>query len=62
MLFNVQECKCLHICCNNACANYSIGGIEATNSSYERDLGVVIDESLNYYRQCAKPVSQHTRS
>ena len=37
-------------------ANFSIGGIEVTNGSCERDLGVVIDESLNYNRQCAKVV------
>ena len=37
-------------------ANCSIGGVEVTNSSCERDLGVVIDESLNYNRQCAKAV------
>ena len=27
-----------------------------TNSSCERNLGVVIDESLNYNRHCAKAV------
>ena len=37
-------------------ANYSIGGVEVTNSSCERDLGVVIDESLNDNRQCSKAV------
>ena len=40
----------------NTYANYSMGGVEVTNSSYERDLGAVIDESLNYNRQCAKAV------
>ena len=56
MMFNAQKCKCLHIGYKNTYANYSIGGVEVTNSSCERDLGVVIDESLNYNRQCAKAV------
>ena len=38
---------------HDAYANYSIGSVEATNSFYERDLGVVIDESLNFNRQRA---------
>ena len=30
----------------NTYANYYVGSIEVTNNSYERDLRVVIDESL----------------
>ena len=56
MLFNAKKCKCLHIGYINTYENYAIGGVEATNSSYEIDLGVVIDESLNYNKQCAKAV------
>ena len=56
MMFFAQKCKCLHIGYENTYANYSIGGVEVTNSSCERDLGVVIDEYLNYNRQCAKAV------
>ena len=56
MMFNAQKCKSLHIGYKNTYANYSMGGVKVTNSSCERDLGVVIDESLNYNRQCAKAV------
>ena len=56
MMFIAEKCKCLHIGYRNTYANYSIGDVEVTNSSCERDLGVVIDESLNYNRQCAKAV------
>ena len=56
LMFNAQKCKCLHIGYKNNYGNYSIGGVEVTNSSCEGDLGVVIDESLNYNRQCAKAV------
>ena len=44
MMLNAQKSKCLHIGHKNTYANYSIICIEITNCSYERDLGVVIDE------------------
>ena len=47
MLINAQKCKCLHIGHKNTYENYTMGGVEVTNSSYERDLGIVTDESLN---------------
>ena len=56
MMVIAQKCKFLHIGYRNNYANYSMGGIEVTNSSYERDLGVVIDESLNHNIQCAKVI------
>ena len=56
MMFSAQKCKCLHIGYKNTNGNYSIGGFEVSSTSSERDLGVVIDESLNYNRQCAKAV------
>ena len=54
-MFNAQKCKCLHIGLKNTYTNYSIGGVEVTNSSYEAYLGV--DECLINNRQCAKAVS-----
>ena len=33
LLLNAQKCKCLHIGYKNTYANYSIGGVEVTNSS-----------------------------
>ena len=42
MMLNAQKSKCLHIGHKNTYANYSIGGVEVTNSSYEKDLGVII--------------------
>ena len=56
MMFNDQKSKYVHIGHKNTYAYYSIGGVEVINSSYERYLGVIIDESLNYNRQCAKAV------
>ena len=47
MMFNDQKSKYLHIGHKNTYGSHSIGGVEATNSSYQRDLRVIIDESLN---------------
>ena len=63
MLSNAQKFKCPHIGHKNTYTNYSIGGVDVTNITYERELGVVnIDESLNYNRQCAKAAYQQTGS
>ena len=35
ILLNAQKCKCLHIGYKNTYANYSVGGVEVTISSYE---------------------------
>ena len=48
-------------CSGNTYANYSIGGVEVTNSCYERDLGLAIDESIDYNGQYAKVDSSATK-
>ena len=57
MSFNTSKCKCLHIGYNNNEANYSIGGEVVDNVSSERDLGVLIDNSLSSSKHCAKAVA-----
>ena len=56
MMFNAQKCKCLHFGHANIHANYCIGGVQIEQIQFEKDLGVLIDESLNPSRQCAKAV------
>ncbi|KAJ8019440.1 hypothetical protein HOLleu_41039 [Holothuria leucospilota] len=52
MLFNAQKCKCLHVGHFNAQASYFIGGVQVEAIEYEKDLGVLIDNSLSPSRQC----------
>jgi len=46
MKFNASKCKVLHFGSNNSRLDYSIEGNRLENSVEERDLGVIINESL----------------
>jgi hypothetical protein len=54
MEFNAEKCKCLHIGAKNSSHEYSIGGNMVAATTQEKDLGVLIDSSLNWGKQCAK--------
>ena len=56
MLFNIDKCKCLHFGHRNIKHNYSIGDSIIQTVSEERDLGVIIHQSLNASTHCAKAV------
>ena len=47
-MFNAQKYKCLHIGYQNDCANYSIGYVDVTNSSYKKYLRAVFKQKLFY--------------
>ena len=58
MLFNVAKCEVVHFGYNNPKENYTLGGIPIDTLIHEeRDLGVIIDESLKCRKQCAKAVN-----
>ena len=54
MAFNVSKCKILHMGKNNMSHKYRIGGVEVPNHQEERDIGVIIHDSLKPSRQCAE--------
>ena len=57
MAFNVSKCKILHMGTqgkNNMSHKYRIGGVEVPNHQEERDIGVIIHDSLKPSRQCAE--------
>ena len=53
MQFNVKKCKVLHCGRNNPRTSYTMGGVELGQAKEERDLGIIIDETLKPSRQCA---------
>ena len=57
MLFNVDKCKCIHYGHNNPQHTYSIGGNDVVNDSKEKDLGVIINDSLSVSDQVSKVVN-----
>jgi ribonucleases P/MRP protein subunit RPP40 len=52
MLFNEQKCKVMHIGRTNLNSQYTLNGIALTTTDEERDLGVVILNSLKASSQC----------
>jgi len=57
MLFNIAKCGVVHIGHNNPKEKYNLGGIQIDTLREERDLGVIIDESLKCRKQCVKAVN-----
>jgi len=57
MLFNVAKCGVVHIGHNNPKENYTLGGKQIDTLHEERDLGVIIDETLKCRKQCVKAVN-----
>jgi len=54
MLFNIDKSKVMHFGFNNKEADYILGNQRHSAVEDERDLGVIVDESLKSNRQCAK--------
>jgi hypothetical protein len=56
MLFNVDKCKVIQFGFNNRKASYSMGNNVLESVTEERDLGVIIHQSLKSSSQCVKAV------
>jgi hypothetical protein len=56
MLFNVSKCKCLHFGYNNTRHQYQLGNEYIESVAEEKDLGVIVHESLSVSHQVAKAV------
>ena len=50
MEFNVDKCKVMHIGRDNPGHAYTMGGVDLTVTREERDLGVLIDDRLEFDR------------
>ena len=53
MQFNIKKCKVIHCGRNNPRIKYNMGGTELGQAREERDLGIIVDETLKPSRQCA---------
>jgi hypothetical protein len=54
MLFNINKCGVLHFGHNNKKYDYTINSDKIETRQDERDLGVIIDNSLKSSKQCVK--------
>ena len=58
MLFNLDKCHVMHIGFNNPRAGYTMNGNAVTEVTEEKDLGVTIQSSLKWNKNCAESVSK----
>ena len=58
LLFNRAECKVIHFGKNITRQVYTMGGMNLEVSKQEKDLGVLVDESLKPSAQCAKAAAK----
>ena len=52
MEFNQAKCKIMHLGKNNQKFKYEMGGVELVKTEEERDLGVLVHESMKPANQC----------
>ena len=51
-MFNVPKCKVLHVGTNNITFEYKMNGEPPATVTHERDIGVIIDDTLKPSKQC----------
>ena len=52
MKFNRDKCQVLHLGKRNQMHNYKMGDTWLSNTTNEKDLGIVVDHKLNMSQQC----------
>ena len=60
MEFNVDKCKIMHLGKKNPKHTYNMGGSELAVTREERDLGVLIDDQLNFDKHIRGIVKKQT--
>jgi ribonuclease P/MRP protein subunit RPP40 len=58
MLFNSEKCHILHLGGNNNRYEYTMGGSVLETVEYEKDVGVIIHQSLKPSMQCARAAAR----
>ena len=61
LAFNVGKCKSLHIGSRNTHHKYQMNGKKLDHIEEEKDLGVLIDEKLDFHRQAAAAIKKANR-
>ena len=62
MKFNVDKCAVMHVGYNNKCNQYKLGDAELKSIVKEKDLGVIVDDTLKFSEQCNTAVKSANRT
>ncbi|XP_070555062.1 uncharacterized protein [Ptychodera flava] len=62
MSFNVDKCKVMHVGSTNPQYNYTMNNIALTPVEEEKDLGVLIHNSMKTSKHCAEAVKKANRA
>ena len=52
MSFNTDKCSVIHVGKDNLKHKYSLCGSDLRDSTKERDLGIIVDNSMKFTEQC----------
>ena len=58
MEFNKDKCQILHLGKKNSKQEYTMGGVKLDSTEWEKDLGVLVHNSLRPSLQCSKAVKK----
>ena len=61
MLFNIDKCSVMHVGKFNNGNEYALGGKILATTEEERDMGVIINSSMNPSRQCMEAAKKGNR-
>ena len=61
MSFNIEKCILIHLSHNNRQITYNMGQTELQTSSVEKDLGMLVDDRLNFKKHVSNAVNKASR-
>ena len=62
MIFNTDKCKVVHFGYNNTAADYSLGDVNIQSVKEEKDLGIIIHQTLKSSQQCVAAANSANRT
>ena len=62
MLFNMDKCKVVHFGYKNSTTDYFIGDVSIKSGSEEKDLGIIIHQTLKSSQQCVAAANSANRT
>jgi len=62
MLFNTDKCKVMHFGYKNNTASYSLGNVNIQSGKEEKDLGIIINQTLKSSQQCVAAANTANRT